>query len=117
MMKLSIEEIAIAAHEVNSEYCKSLGDLSQPEWELAPEWQRTSAINGVGFHIENPTAGPDDSHNAWLREKQADGWKYGPVKNPELKEHPCFVPYDELPQAQRSKDYIFRGIVHVLAKF
>lgn len=106
--------IARTAHEVNRAYCAALGDFSQPAWESAPDWQQTSAINGVAFHIANPDAGTDHSHNAWLKEKEATGWKYGPVKDAEKKEHPCFVPYDQLPTEQKAKDYLFRGVVHAL---
>lgn len=109
-----IEATAAVCHEVNRAYCESQGDRSQPAWDDAPEWQRASAINGVRFAIENPTAKPSDSHESWLAEKAADGWKYGPVKSPETKEHPCFVPYDELPQAQKAKDYLFLGVVRAL---
>jgi hypothetical protein len=108
------EQIAKVAHEINRAYCSAIGDNSQPSWEDAPDWQKSSAINGVEFHLANPEAGPDNSHNAWLAEKEATGWKWGPVKNPELKEHPCYVPYDELPVEQKAKDYLFRGTVHAL---
>lgn len=43
------EQIARVAHEVNRAYCKALGDDSQEVWELAPQWQRDSAIVGVKF--------------------------------------------------------------------
>lgn len=109
------EQIARVAHEVNRAYCQALGDSSQPEWENAPGWQRDSAINGVRFHIANPDAGPDHSHQEWLKEKEAAGWKYGPVKDAEKKEHPCFVPYDQLPVEQKAKDFLFRAVVHQLA--
>ena len=112
---ISPEKIARVAHEVNRAYCQSLGDNSQLPWDDAPEWQRSSAINGVNFHLNNPNAGPDHSHNEWLKEKKETGWKYGHVKDVEAKEHPCFVPYDELPTEQKSKDYLFRGIVHALS--
>jgi hypothetical protein len=108
-------EIARVAHEVNRAYCQSIGDSSQAPWEQAPEWQRASAVNGVRFHLDNPDADPEASHANWLREKIADGWKVGPVKDPAIKEHPCCVPYGELPQEQRAKDYIFRAVVHALA--
>jgi hypothetical protein len=36
------------------------------------------------------------------------------VKNPDAKEHPCFVPYDELPAEQRTKDYLFQAVVRAL---
>lgn len=111
---MSIENVARVAHEINKAYCESIGDNSQPVWEDAPDWQKSSAIAGVKFHLENPTAGPDASHNNWWQQKKEEGWKYGPEKNPETKEHPCCVPYDELPVSQRTKDYLFKQIVHSL---
>jgi hypothetical protein len=114
---MNIENIAKIAHEANKAYCQTIGDNSQPAWEDAPEWQRTSAVNGVKFHLDHPDSQPEDSHWSWLEVKKADGWKYGPVKDPEKKEHPCYVPYAELPEAQRIKDYIFTGIVKSTTQF
>ncbi len=110
-----IHDIARVCHEVNRAYCEALGDNSQPTWELAPQWQKDSAVKGVIFHAEHPEATPADSHASWLREKEAAGWTYGPVKDPEKKEHPCFVPYDQLTVEHRVKDFLFRGVVHALA--
>lgn len=104
--------IAMAAHEANRAYCASLGDLTQLLWDDAPDWQKDSAIAGVNMHLANPDATPEDSHASWLAEKVAAGWVYGQVKDAEKKEHPCCVPYAELPEAQKAKDYIFRGVVH-----
>jgi hypothetical protein len=114
---MTTEQIAQVAHEINRAYCRSIGDDSQPSWEAAPEWQRKSAVTGVEFHLENPDASPSASHDSWLKEKEADGWKYGPVKNPETKEHPCYVPYEQLPTEQKSKDYLFKQIVESLSTF
>lgn len=110
-----VERTAKFAHEINRAYCAALGDDSQPAWDDAPDWQQTSARNGVRFHLANPSAGPDHSHNSWLAEKAADGWRYGDVKDPIRKEHPCFVPYGELPTEQKAKDYLFRAVVHQMA--
>jgi len=114
---MTIEQIAQVAHEINKSYCESIGDKSQVSWEDAPEWQRKSAIVGVNFHIDNPNAGPSASHESWLKEKEADGWKYGPEKDVDKKEHPCFVPYNQLPTEQQSKDFLFRQVIHSLKKF
>jgi hypothetical protein len=111
------EDIAQVAHELNKAYCESIGDHSQPTWDDAPEWQRSSAINGVQFHLDNPAASPSASHDSWLKQKQEEGWKYGEVKNPEKREPPCFVPYEQLPVAQKAKDFIFRQTVHSLKRF
>lgn len=111
---VDIERIARACHEVNRAYCEALGDHSQPAWEDAPQWQRDSALLGVQLHTENPDAGPQASHESWMAQKVADGWTYGPEKRPELKQHPCIVPFDQLPREQQAKDFIFRAVVHSL---
>lgn len=108
------EAIARVCHEVNRAYCQALGDMSQPEWGVAPQWQRDSALVGVDLHINNPHAGPEASHESWMVQKLADGWVYGPEKNPDRKEHPCLVPFSELPKEQQAKDYLFRAVVHAL---
>jgi RyR domain len=110
----AIEAAARAAHEANRAYCLALGDTSQPAWDEAPEWQRTSAMKGV----EGALAGnsPPQSHEGWLAEKVATGWKYGPVKAPEKQEHPCMVPYEELPLSQRMKDHIFVKVSRAVAE-
>jgi len=115
MTKLSIEQIAIICHEANKSYCEQLGDNSQVSWNEAPEWQKQSAIKGVEFNIANPDAPASSSHDSWLEEKRATGWKYGEVKDPEKKEHPCFVPFEELPIEQQKKDHLFKSIVKSLA--
>lgn len=104
--------IARIAHEVNRAWCAFNGDHSQPNWDEAPDWQRNSAINGVAFHRANPEAGDSASHDSWMAEKLADGWTYGAEKVPERKEHPCMVPFDQLPPEQQFKDRLFRTIVH-----
>lgn len=111
-----VKWIAEIAHEINRTYCASIGDNSQPAWNDAPDWQRESAINGVKFHQANPDATPEASHVNWLQQKELDGWRYGPVKNPETKEHPCYMPYHDLPIEQRVKDHLFRAVVHLLSR-
>jgi hypothetical protein len=111
---MTVEKIAQIAHEINADYCRSIGDNTQPTWENAPEWQKSSIINGVKFHLQNPDASPSASHESWLKQKTEEGWKYGEVKNTETKEHPCFLPYEQLPVEQRSKDYLFKQVVNSL---
>lgn len=115
MKMLTTEDIARVCHEANREYCARLGDNSQLPWDMAPEWQRRSAVNGVQFHIGNPGSSASASHESWLAEKEQDGWKYGPVKDPEKKEHPCFVPFNQLPIEQQRKDVLFSSIVRALS--
>jgi len=103
----------MVAYETNRSYCHSIGDHSQKSWQEADEWQHESAIKGVEFRFLNPGSGPSAQHEAWLRDKEASGWKYGPVKDAEKREHPCMVPYQELPFEQRLKDRLFQAVVDV----
>lgn len=107
------EWIAKVCHEVNRAYCQSLGDNSQPVWADDPGWQRASERMGVDLHTMGDF-GPEASHISWMSQKLDEGWKYGPLKDAEKKEHPCMVPFADLPVAQQAKDYIFRAVVHAL---
>jgi hypothetical protein len=106
-----IGRIAQLAHEANRAYCQLIGDDSQLPYNDAPEWQITSAEQGVQAIIDGVVKKPRDSHENWMKVKEADGWKYGQVKDPDKKEHPCMVPYDELNLAQQVKDHIFFCVV------
>jgi len=108
-----VKYCAEAAHEMNRIYCEANGDFSQPSWSNAPDWQKSSALNGVSGALAGNT--PEQSHESWLAEKAAGGWKYGPVKDPEKKEHPCFMPYVQLPPEQQRKDHLFLEVVRAMA--
>lgn len=110
-------QVAILCHQANKAVCELAGDSSQKDWNDAAEWQRVSAIKGVEFTLANPDAPASANHDSWLAEKEAMGWKYGPIKDESLKEHPCFVPYEELPDDQKVKDHVFKAIVGACAPF
>lgn len=113
-MKLKIEQIAKICHEANKYWCEANGDYSQKHWEDAEQWQKESAINGVIFKLNNPNAGDDAQHNAWMNDKIKDGWVYDEVKDVNKKTHPCIVPFNKLPEFQRKKDSLFCAIVEAL---
>lgn len=113
---LFVAAVAKVCHEANRAWCEINGDYSQPCWEGAPAWQRTSEINGVLFNIRNPDVSPAASHRYWLAEKKADGWVYGLKKDPERKTHPLMVAYDELPEVQRRKNALFQAVVRALSR-
>ena len=112
---LSVESIASICHEANRQFCESMNDFSQVPWEAADEGIKYSAMHGVKFILASLHNGrlPHQSelHQQWRKVKEKQGWKYGPVKDSEKKEHPCLVEYSKLPQFQQAKDALFQGIV------
>ena len=43
-------------------------------------------------------------HEVWAETRIKQGWKYGEQRNDELKTHPCLVPYEDLPEAEKAYD-------------
>lgn len=43
-------------------------------------------------------------HEVWAQGRMAEGWTYGEQRDDKLKTHPCLVPYEELPDAEREYD-------------
>lgn len=107
----SNEQIAQICHSANRSWCELNGDMSQPEWSELPQGLKNSLISGVAFVRANPDAGEAAQHEEWMRTRLADGWTYGPIKDPETKTHPCLVPFNELPETMQFKDRLFRTIV------
>ena len=109
-----ILDIARVCHEANRAYCAALGDDSQLPWDEAPQWQRDSALAGVEGIATGAILTHVDSHVSWRLQKEQEGWRYGPVKDPEKKEHPCMVPFDMLPPEQQMKDRLFFAVATAL---
>jgi len=101
-----------------------LGEEGEP-WDTAPEWQKASILDAVGFWdrqmvelVSDPYMYeehllvwarknlPLRSHRNWMNRKCADGWTYGETKDAKTKTHPCMVPYDDLPEADKIKDLV-----------
>ncbi|MDR1527713.1 MAG: hypothetical protein LBS46_08630 [Dysgonamonadaceae bacterium] len=45
-----------------------------------------------------------NTHKVWAQQRLAEGWKYGTKRNDEQKEHPCLVPYEDLPENEKQYD-------------
>lgn len=110
-MKISL--IAAIAYSINVAYCASMGD-EQLSWDNAPESVKKGVEAGVSFHLNNPDTTPEQSHEEWLKDKAANGWVYGDVKDLANKTHPNILPYAELPPEQCAKDHLFKAVVNLL---
>jgi len=50
-------------------------------------------------------------HERWCREKKRKGWRYGTPRDNERKIHPDLVPWDELSEEAKKKDFDAVGII------
>lgn len=43
-------------------------------------------------------------HEVWAKNRQAQGWTYGPVRDDAKKQHPCLIAYEDLPDSEKEYD-------------
>ena len=43
-------------------------------------------------------------HEVWAKSRMDQGWTYGEERNDALKQHPCLIPYEELPEVEKAYD-------------
>jgi RyR domain len=46
----------------------------------------------------------ENAHDNWAKQRMADGWTHGSKRDDAKKEHPCLVPYAELPESEKQYD-------------
>ena len=45
-----------------------------------------------------------NTHDIWAKNRIAEGWVYGENRDDQKKEHPCLVPYEDLPDNEKQYD-------------
>jgi len=45
-----------------------------------------------------------NSHRHWSKRRLSEGWRFGPTPDYANKEHPNLVPYEDLPDSEKSYD-------------
>ncbi|MDE7346391.1 MAG: Ryanodine receptor Ryr [Muribaculaceae bacterium] len=43
-------------------------------------------------------------HEVWAQNRMAEGWSYGDKRDDLLKQTPCLIPYEELPEIEKDYD-------------
>ena len=43
-------------------------------------------------------------HEVWAQSRMEQGWTYGQERNDQLKQHPCLVAFEELPEVEKVYD-------------
>jgi hypothetical protein len=45
-----------------------------------------------------------NAHENWAQQRLRDGWRHGPRRDDAKMEHPCLVPYEQLPETEKAYD-------------
>jgi RyR domain-containing protein len=57
-------------------------------------------------------------HDVWAQERLAQGWTYGPARDDSKKQHPCLVPYEQLPESEKQYDrHVAVGTLKAITAF
>lgn len=43
-------------------------------------------------------------HEVWSQGRISEGWTYGKMRDDTLRQHPCLVPYEQLPESEKDYD-------------
>ena len=43
-------------------------------------------------------------HEVWAKNRMEQGWTYGEKRSDDLKQHPCLIPYEDLPEEEKDYD-------------
>ena len=45
-----------------------------------------------------------NTHEVWSEGRIKEGWSYGETRDDAKKNHPCLIPYEELPESEKEYD-------------
>lgn len=48
----------------------------------------------------------ENAHDIWAKKRLAGGWTFGRRRDDAKKKHPCLIPYDKLPEAEKEYDRV-----------
>lgn len=43
-------------------------------------------------------------HKRWMKNRTSESWKYGKIRSDLIRETPCLVPYNKLPETEKEYD-------------
>ena len=46
----------------------------------------------------------ENIHEVWAQGRLAEGWKFGPQRDDNKKEHPSLIPYEQLSESEKQYD-------------
>ena len=103
---MTCEEIVYVASAANDALRDVTGQKRRPIFLHPDTINRT--VRGVTNTLADPTVTPEQSHEKWMADY---------LKEHKAEEHPCCVPYAQLPAEDKIKDELFLAIVRALAAY
>jgi hypothetical protein len=80
--------------------------LEEPDVNYVPKPVDTQHVVLPPHILRLTEALARNAHEVWARQRLADGWRYGASRDDAGKEHPCLVPYEDLPESEKHYDRI-----------
>lgn len=105
--------IARVAHEAVRAFAAANGEFKS-SWEHLDLASQDRIIRGVEALAESPFRTPAENHANWLDDMDEAGWTWGEKHDAELKTHPAFMQFDDLPETFRRRNEIFLAVVKSL---
>jgi ryanodine receptor 2 len=78
--------------------------LQKMKTNYIPKPENTDAIQLSAELNDLVEAMAKNVHEVWAQSRMEQGWTYGPERNDQLKQHPCLVPYEQLPEEEKAYD-------------
>ncbi len=82
--------------------CKESEQISQLTYTPHPISTKDVTLSPEIMKLSEKIA--ENVHEVWAQSRMDEGWTYGPVRDDTKKEHPCLVPYNELPEIEKEYD-------------
>lgn len=115
MYRYAEEQAARVCHAAHCALQAVQGEpLPSVPWDDLPVETRRIVIESVRAARQGEAA--PQLHARWVRAMAAQGWTWGPERDPENKRHPNMVPFGALPPEEQDKDRLFAANATALAR-
>jgi hypothetical protein len=111
---MNSKQIAQIVYEANRAFSEVEGAVAGPPWDSLCNEEKEEIVLSVERLSKSSGSSYAAHHNNWLAAAREAGWRYGPVLNEATREHPCFVPYEQLSEKQKKNDRMIVELVRAL---
>lgn len=107
-----IAEVIYEATRLEAEWSER--SIVPERWNERDEKFRNQFVDIISKYLSDDTLPtPEEAHDSWMKAYEEMGWKYGEVRDAELKTHPDMLPFNELPKDEKDKEAIFLAFVWI----